>query len=141
MWCFYNCLFDFLGVVGGGGEGHEHSAGRAALLPLPLRQLRQHSFCVCAVSQISDLNIRNTNKVVLKLLLSLLIKSYSCYTVLFGLYSNESDIHVIRDDFQKHLHICENGYIPDSIGALFNEVCFTLYLCATIIPHRFSLVW
>lgn len=76
-------------------------------------------FCVCAVSQISDLNVRNTNKVVLILL---------CYTVLFGLYSNESDIHVVRDEFQKHLHICENGYIPDSIGALFNEVCFTLYL-------------
>ncbi|XP_054279647.1 ubiquitin carboxyl-terminal hydrolase 32-like [Macrosteles quadrilineatus] len=40
---------------------------------------------------------------------------------LFMLYSNESGTHVVREEFQKHLHVCESGYIPDSIGSLFNE--------------------
>ncbi|XP_046684242.1 ubiquitin carboxyl-terminal hydrolase 32 isoform X2 [Homalodisca vitripennis] len=40
---------------------------------------------------------------------------------LFGLYSNESGTYILKEEFQKYLQVCESSYIPDSIGALFNE--------------------
>jgi hypothetical protein len=43
-------------------------------------------------------------------------------SVLFGLYSNESGSYVVRDELQRMLQACENGYVPDSIASLFSEV-------------------
>ncbi|XP_023716699.1 ubiquitin carboxyl-terminal hydrolase 32 isoform X2 [Cryptotermes secundus] len=40
---------------------------------------------------------------------------------LFGLYSNESGSYVVRDELQRMLQACENGYVPDSIASLFSE--------------------
>jgi hypothetical protein len=44
------------------------------------------------------------------------------FSVLFGLYSNESGSYVVRDELQHMLQACENGYVPDSIASLFSEV-------------------
>ena len=44
------------------------------------------------------------------------------FSVLFGLYSNESGSYVVRDELQRMLQACENGYVPDSIASLFSEV-------------------
>jgi hypothetical protein len=49
-------------------------------------------------------------------------------SVLFGLYSNESGSYVARDELQRMLQVCENGYIPDSIVSLFSEVSKTRLL-------------
>lgn len=48
--------------------------------------------------------------------------TFLCFSVLFGLYSNESGSYVVRDELQRMLQACENGYIPDSIASLFSEV-------------------
>ncbi|KAG8282215.1 Ubiquitin carboxyl-terminal hydrolase 32 [Homalodisca vitripennis] len=47
--------------------------------------------------------------------------SDSIPSFLFGLYSNESGTYILKEEFQKYLQVCESSYIPDSIGALFNE--------------------
>jgi hypothetical protein len=48
--------------------------------------------------------------------------TFLCISVLFGLYSNESGSYVLRDELQRMLQACENGYVPDSIASLFSEV-------------------
>jgi hypothetical protein len=42
--------------------------------------------------------------------------------VLFGLYSNESGSYVVRDELQRMLQACENGYVSDSVASLFSDV-------------------
>lgn len=50
------------------------------------------------------------------------------FTVLFNLYSNESENVILRDEFQRLIQGSECIFVPEHVQFLFSEVCYIFFL-------------
>jgi len=50
------------------------------------------------------------------------------FSVLFNLYSNESENVILRDEFQRLIQGSECIFVPEHVQFLFSEVSYNIFL-------------